>query len=259
MAFNGTGSNVTSLNAANISSGTLAVGRGGTGITSTGTAGNVLTSNGTAWVSEAIAAGGDYIMTAYTSPATWTKPAGLKAVKVTVIGAGGNGGNVPGPGNYGQGAGNGGGGGGAIRYLDAPAVPGPISVTVGTAPSKTSSFGPLVSATGGTNGANAGSVSPEATAAGGTGSSGTINVSGGTGFGRAGAGADIYDTGFSGAGAFAFGGFSIRGPFSGATLVTGTAGQLYGGGGTGAAKGASSASVTGGAGGSGIVIVEEFY
>jgi hypothetical protein len=77
MAFNGTGANVTTLNAANISSGTLAVGRGGTGATTLnaaaviigngtsaptfvapGTSGNVLTSNGSAWASTAPAGGG---------------------------------------------------------------------------------------------------------------------------------------------------------------------------------------------------------
>jgi hypothetical protein len=77
MAFNGTGSNVTSLNAENISSGTLAVGRGGTGATTLnaaaviigngtsaptfvapGSNGNILTSNGTAWTSATPAGGG---------------------------------------------------------------------------------------------------------------------------------------------------------------------------------------------------------
>jgi hypothetical protein len=77
MAFNGTGANVTTLNAANISSGTLAVGRGGTGATTLnaaaviigngtsaptfvapGSNGNVLVSNGTAWTSAAPAGGG---------------------------------------------------------------------------------------------------------------------------------------------------------------------------------------------------------
>jgi hypothetical protein len=77
MAFNGTGANVTTLNAANISSGTLAVGRGGTGATTLNSAaviigngtsaptfvapgsnGNILTSNGSAWTSAAPAGGG---------------------------------------------------------------------------------------------------------------------------------------------------------------------------------------------------------
>jgi hypothetical protein len=77
MAFNGTGANVTTLNAENISSGTLAVGRGGTGATTLnaaaviigngtsaptfvapGTSGNLLTSNGSAWTSAAPAGGG---------------------------------------------------------------------------------------------------------------------------------------------------------------------------------------------------------
>lgn len=50
------GANVTSINASNISSGTLAVSRGGTGLGTVGTAGNVLTSNGTTWASTAPAA-----------------------------------------------------------------------------------------------------------------------------------------------------------------------------------------------------------
>jgi hypothetical protein len=210
-----------------------------------GTASNVLTSNGSAWVSQAISAGGDYIMTAYTTPATWTKPAGLKAVKVTVIGAGGNGGSGTSAITYG---GNGGGGGGAILYADAPAVPGPITVTVGTAPSKTSSFGPLVSATGGTNGTNAtpGVNAPFGPYAGGAGSSGTVNFTGQDGIGAA----DATTGGHGGASALFFGPSKvpvISGPFV-------RAGVVYGGGGCGGWS-----TNPGGAGGAGIVIVEEFY
>jgi hypothetical protein len=226
----------------------LGAAQGGTGVTSAGTVGNVLTSNGTAWVSQAISAGGDYIMVAYTSPATWTKPAGLKAVKVTVIGAGGNGGsgNITPCVNYG---GNGGGGGGAILYADAPAVPGPITVTVGTAPSKTSSFGPLVSATGGTNGSNATLVpAPIGPYAGGAGSSGTVNFSGQDGYGTSNV------TGAtSGASALAFGPGKVP-VLSGPFVRTGV---VYGGGGTGGYGSAPTA--PGGAGAAGIVIVEEFY
>ena len=234
----GTGANTLTAESVVIGNGTSSV-----KFVAPGTASNVLTSNGTAWVSQAISAGGDYVMLAYTSPATWTKPAGLKAVKVTVIGAGGNGGNNnPTP----YFAGHGGGGGGAILYADAPAVPGPITVTVGTAPSKTSSFGPLVSATGGTNGTNAppSGNAPQGPYAGGTGSGGTVNVPGGDGLGVA------YDTyGRSGTSAL---GFGVTGTFGPPAVI---AGKVYGGGGMASAVGTA----TGGAGAQGIVIVEEFY
>jgi len=124
---------------------------GGTGLTSAGTNGNVLTSNGTAWVSQAAAAGGgDYIMQVYNSPATWTKPASLKAVKVTVVA---------------------GGGGAAI------ASPGTASPTGTGATGGTSSFGALLSATGG--GGGVASPTSSTPAIGGIGSSGLINQRGG--------------------------------------------------------------------------------
>jgi hypothetical protein len=131
----------TGLNGSAITTGTVAASVGGTGLTSAGTNGNVLTSNGSAWVSQAAAAGGgDYIMQVFTTPGTWTKPAGLKAVKVTVIG----------------------GGGGATSGPSAPA-------------GGTSSFGSpaFLSATGGGSGNVLNS-----TASGGTGSGGQLNSSG---------------------------------------------------------------------------------
>jgi hypothetical protein len=238
------GSALTSLNASNISSGTLAVGRGGTGITSAGTAGNVLTSDGSVFVSQAISAGGDYIMQVYDSPATWTKPTGLKAVKVTVIGAGGNGGpGVQFSGNIYYGGGNGGGGGTSIEYLDAPAIPGPVTVTVGTAPSKTSSFGAFLSATGGTNGSPSDSAPTIATYAGGAGSGGQLNMAGEAGFGNG----DIGEPG----GTFMAPPRKARNP-TGPTAV----GLAYGGGGRGSGE---FGGPSGGAGATGVVIVEEFY
>jgi hypothetical protein len=220
----GTGANTLTSENVVIGNGTSAV-----KFVAPGTTGNVLTSNGSAWLSQAAAAGGgDYVLQVYASPATWTKPASIKAVKVTVIGAGGNNGSpfgtcAPAPG------GAGGGGGGAIEYLDAPAIPGPVSVTVGTAPSKTSSFGTFLSATGGTNGGAASAGSPGSNGGGGSGSGGQLNVTGETGV-RTSAGAS-----FGGASAL---GFGVAGP---------GAGVLYGGG-AGSGNGAA-----------GLVIVEEFY
>ena len=110
----------TGLNGSAISTGTVAAGVGGTGITSAGTAGNVLTSNGSAWVSQAAAAGGgDYIMQVFTSPGTWTKAAGLKAIKVTVIGGGGGAGSGPGVGGTSS--------FGAPAFLSATGGSGPLS------------------------------------------------------------------------------------------------------------------------------------
>ncbi|HEY3027986.1 MAG TPA: hypothetical protein VGJ55_17690 [Pyrinomonadaceae bacterium] len=55
-ALNGSGSNLTNLNAGNVSSGTLLPARGGTGLDSAGTAGNFLRSNGTNWTSSRLLA-----------------------------------------------------------------------------------------------------------------------------------------------------------------------------------------------------------
>jgi hypothetical protein len=275
-SFDGSGNisiPVTAINADGITSGTLGVARGGTGATTLtnnsviignttsavkfvapGTSGNVLTSNGTAWLSQAISAGGDYVMQVYNSPATWTKPASIKAVKVTVVGAGGNGGAGrarPGYPTSAFSGGNGGGGGAAIEYLDAPAIPGPVSVTVGSAPSKTSSFGPFLSATGGTNGAaappNADAPTTPGLTAGGSGSGGQINATGSLGHNNS-----NNTPGGAGSAALGFGQGNVA---AGPPFNQGAAGLAYGGGG----MGGGGPTTVGGAGGAGIVIVEEFY
>jgi hypothetical protein len=195
------------------------------------------------------ATAGNYIMRTITSPQTWTKPSGLKAVKVTLVGAGGNGGSVT-PNIYGFSAQGGSGAGGSIEYIPAPSIPGPVSVTVGSAPSKTSSFGAFLSATGGGNGAgppNPTTSTPNALVNGGAGSGGDINVPG-------------QPTGGLGSthgaqGAFGLSQSSVQPQ---APNSNGNAGIGFGGGAQGA-SGTLNASRSGGAGAPGIVIVEEFY
>jgi hypothetical protein len=155
----------------------------------------------------------------FTSPGTWTKPATVRRIKVTVLGGGGKAVAA---------AGGGGGGGTAIKYIPAPTIPGPVSVTVGlggagpaSASGNTSSFGAFASATGG--GGNYGG--------GGIGSGGDLNIRGSS---------------FSGTGG---GGSFLGGSVSGAVN-----GAVYGGGSGGTADPTGVR-----IGGPGVVIVEEFY
>lgn len=182
----------------------------------------------------------------YTSPATWTKPAGLTGVKVIVVGAGGGGGGtigVPAPtGEPIKGAG-GGAGGTSIRWIPAPSIPGPVSVTVGTGGALgvtptfdgtaggTSSFGAFASATGGGGGFN--SPTGGAGGSGGAGSAGDINMNGQAGE------PSILNQGFAGDSFFGSGGSISR------------AAVGYGSGGGG--------SHPVGTGAGGIVIVEEYF
>lgn len=148
----------------------------------------------------------------YTSPGTFTVNPGVSQIRVRVVGAGGNGGtggcgslltscpgSVPVPvtncyGVFATPGGGGGGGGYAHKVISSFPAPRTYTVTVGSAPGGTSSFGAEVSATGGSNGANGfnacctvivcGScISPLypfnlACAAGGTGTGGDVNYSG---------------------------------------------------------------------------------
>lgn len=288
-SFDGSGNisiPVTAINVDAASAGTLAVARGGTGATTLnseavvignatgavkfvepGTDGNVLTSNGTAWVSEAISAGGNYVLQVYTSPATWTKPASIKAVKVSVTSAGGGGGGVQAQ-NTGSirniVGGQGGMGITGVLYLSAPSIPGPVSVTVGAQGNGvsgaagnsggSSSFGSFLSATGGGGGGLA-IINPAASgAAGATGTttnsqvtfySQPINVSFSTAFGGV--------IGFPGnAGALVDPSSTAGNPATGLASSGGGA-RLFN------SPGASNPARAGGNGAGGLVIIEEFY
>ena len=262
---------LTAINANNIVNGGVTVAKGGTGLSTLtansvvlgngtdpvqliapGTSGNVLTSNGTNWTSQAAAAGGgDYIMQVFTTPGTWTKPAGLKAVKVTVVG----------------------GGGAATTTPPGPGFPG-----------GTSSFGSpaFLSATGGTAGVGNTPATPS-TGAGGSGSGGQLNITGqsgtyvtnssgdnlfsgggtgfglglstpyntsvaGIGYGGGGGRSDAIPSGIFGAGGGG-GGASVE--YIDAPALPGPQPYTVGAGGVAPAPGRSGAT--------GVIIVEEFY
>ena len=76
---------------------------------------------------QASAGGNGTITRIYTSPATWTKPTTVKSIKVTVVSGGGGGQGGGGPGI----TRTGGNGAGGMGFYQAPAIPGPVVVTVG--------------------------------------------------------------------------------------------------------------------------------
>jgi len=219
-----------------------------------GTAGNVLTSNGTTWTSAAATGGAATVTTIYTSPAPWTRSPTLKALKVTIVAGGGGGGgsNTAGPASAGGGGGN---GGILYGYAQAPAIPGPVTVTVGTGGSGggpsgngtsggTSSFGAIFSTTGGAGGVAGPTSSPTPGANGASGGSFAISST-----------ATISSlqltnprvTNTNGI----LSGFGVTQTFNNPA----PAGAGYGAGGSGTTLNTG----TGGAGSTGFVIVEEFY
>jgi hypothetical protein len=257
VANGGTGKSTVTTGALLLGAGTSAM----TELTGT-TAGTTVVASPTGWISAPVAsvAGGNYQMETYTSPAVWTKPSTLKAIKVTVVGGGGNGGNSPSvpPPNTNTGGGGGGGGGGAvIVYFDAPAIPGsPITVTAGPG---TNSFGGLASATVGSNGVAG--ARPSVDGAGGAGGIGTVPSPAPSGA--------ITFTGVAGITANSptfrgLGGssqlFYTQMLLVPTGLANGIPNPYYGGGGSGASPRApGSVQGIGGTGGPGIVIIEEFY
>jgi len=266
--------NVTLNNASTISAGTLNNDRldtvpttkGGTGLTTLGSAGQILqvAAPGTSLeFADASAGGGNYAMTAFSSPGTYNPPGDMKAIKVTVIGGGGGGGGTtdnPGPGDVMQWGQGGGSGGGAIEYLDAASVTAPVTVTRGAGGSGgptsgttggTSSFGAFCSATGGAGGAPYvqgpfGDGNPPnginlmvANDTPGSGTGGTVNI-----------------RGSSIASALGFGGRQLNALQD---KNPGTLADAIGFGGGGGIKGTGNETVAGGTGTAGIVIVEEFF
>lgn len=188
---------------------------------------------------------------------TWTKPTGLKRVRVYVTGGGGGG-----RGNISNGGTGGGGGGTAIKVIEAASLGSTETVTVGAAGAAgnntnagvnagdggTSSFGSHCSATGGSGGDVGGG---GRYIRGGSGSGGDLNLKGG--------GVVCSSTAISQAGTPGGDSFWSGGGGSGKNDITytqsdsGNAGSGGGGATGGTYVGAGSA------GGTGVVVVEEFY
>lgn len=252
--------------ASTLASGAVLLGAGTSAITtvSAATSGNVLTANGTTWVSQA-ASGGTPVVTIYTSPATWTKPATVKFVRVSLVAGGGGGGGLAGQAVL---TGGGGGGAGGVGFFPAPSIPGPQAITSGVggaggvrpgspgastgSTGGTASFGTLISATGGSGGGGAsvgspGSITPSPTVVGSVGTPGYAGAAGPTSnLNVGGAGGDSFLS-------WGRGGDAKAGP-----NFNGNPGVGYGGGGGGSGA-APTAGGVGGNGSSGYVIVEEFY
>jgi hypothetical protein len=228
-----------------------------------GTSGQVLTSGGASaapsWA--ALPAGGFSNLQVFTSTGTFTVPADITKVKVTVVGGGGGGGGYAG--SYATNGIGGSGGGAAIKIVSGLTPSGTVSVTVGTGGAAggtgstsrggtggTSSFGAYCSATGGGGGYNsqqAGGNAP--VGVGGSGSSGDLNLNGnGPSFGVSPGGCNE---------GWNIGGNSFLGS-GGINQSVGTdQSPIYGGGGAGTSISGAPASATGQqAGANGIVIVE---
>jgi len=207
------------------------------------------------------------VQTVITSSQTYTKPAGLKFLEVTVIGGGGG---VPGApltpaGN--ASASTGAGGGGAASKLFAGAdVPASVSMTVGAPGNGTPTSGGssiFAGLTGG--GGNVGSQIAASTvwgyaggAAGGVGSGGDMNVPGGT----ASMGGRYVSSGVL-VGEGGAGGGSLYAPALPSVQFNATInpanGIFPGGGARGACNGASQAATIGASGGAGCIILKEYF
>jgi len=224
-----------SLTSATYLSGQLLVANGGTGLSTVPHTVQVFTS----------------------SSGTYTSPANVKAIKVTLVGGGGGGGGINGSGAAG------GGGGGATALFIYPsgfaaqtgyayAIGAGGAGGVNTSASTGSTGGSTTFTIGATTvtaaGGAGGGASLGGTAAGGLGgtaTNGTVNIEGG-------GGGESYGPSLLGG----TGGSSTMGGGGRQAFGTATPGGNYGGGGAGAVN---NAALAGGAGAGGVIIVEEFY
>ena len=229
-------------------------------------AGNVVTTGDSATVSPTMLSGGHgglKSIQVFTSTGTYTKPAGISTVKVTVTGAGGAGGGHGAANDYGAG---GGAGGTAIKIIDVSSVS-TVSVNVGAAGAAAaagatnggngagSSFGSYATSNGGAGGVH-GNFGPVKGGDGGTATGGDINIIGGNG--QNGTDNAYVPSGNNYTPSYGIGGSSFWGGGGrGSHYNQGPqAGKAYGSGGGGV--GSPAGSFNSGAGAAGVVYIEEY-
>lgn len=209
--------------------------------------------------------GGDMTTQVFTADGTWTRPSGLRFVRVRVVGGGGGGGGATSGGGHGS-AGFGAAGGDSIKVIQAADLGATETVTIGTGGAggaagnndgtagTTTSFGAHLSATGGGFGEGSAGSTGDLTSLGGNGGSGSngdINTNGEDGSNGRVSGGKGAVVGTSGSSVFG-GGRRTAG------FTNGLDGTSPGAGGSGAlAVGATDRA--GGAGADGVAIVEEFF
>jgi hypothetical protein len=200
----------------------------------------------------------------FTANGTWTRPAGVRAVRAFAVGAGGGGGGAASSGNRAA-AGGGGGGGMAWKWITNPAAS--VSVTVGT--------GGAGGAAGANNGSNGGSswfgfgeVQGNGGAFGSGATQGTTPLIRAGGEGGLASGGDVNTQGSQGGYGLRVDGSTSAPGHGGASPLSGGVGGFIGGfgsghegsspGGGGSGAHASGSDVAGSDGADGIVIVEEY-
>jgi hypothetical protein len=206
------------------------------------------------------------VQTVITTSQPYVKPAGLKFLEVTVIGAGGG---VPALANQAASnvrTGSGGGGGGtAIKLYPASALAASESITVGAAAVSGNGGASIFksqSGGGGFSGAASGSTTIALGASfanggpGGAAGGGDVNISGGSGEGGV-ACAHGTLSGYRGGGGASF--LALTSPGRYVSTVDGSTGITPGGGAMGASARNNEGAVAGAAGGEGRVILKEYF
>ncbi len=269
LANGGTNANLAAVNGGVVYSGASAM-----GITPVGTSGQYLQSTGAG--TPVWAQPGPVSVQVLTSGTTYTRPAGITAIIIELVGGGGgSGGIVSTGGSSDKGCGAGGGGGGAYtrKLIVSPAAT--YSFTIGAggtagantganggAGGATSFNGGAITAPGGSGGTGESSTGIGTVAAGGAG--GVVGI-GGDFMARGGAGDGGFSARYIGCGGQGgnsiFGGGAISGMAAVQGVAAGSAGNAYGGGASGPgsiSSGTNQAATAGSAGAAGVIIIYEY-